>query len=100
LTNNINQYTLGVNKMMITKLWRKRVLVVGTMVLILSLFALNLNALLFQGRAEVSQAKALPIFLPLKAEFIPPYSYYCTPWGMTCIIILAENGVQQKITLV
>jgi len=43
--------------MLIQKFWKKRVMVMGAMVFILTLFALNLNALV-KGKVEINQAKA------------------------------------------
>lgn len=44
--------------MLMQNFWRKRILVIGAMVFLLTLCALNLNALV-RGKVEVNQAQAL-----------------------------------------
>ncbi len=47
--------------MLIQKFWKKRMALIGAMVFILTLFALNLNALV-TGKVEVNQANALRLW--------------------------------------
>jgi len=78
--------------MLIQKFWRKRVMVITAMVFIMTLFALNLNALV-KGKVEINQAEAWKFWIfGLHRVCTGTHSdgttyEYCCRNGITCITI-------------
>jgi hypothetical protein len=82
--------------MMIQKFWRKRALVIGAAIFLLTLVALDLNALVFQGKAGMSEAQAFLGIHLRHAQKINGQTQ-CPNSGWNCLVIDWAPG--QEITI-
>jgi len=78
---------------LMNNLWKKKAAVIVAAVFILTLLALDLNALLLQGKWDVSQARAA---LPFSyyfghAIYSPNGQILCPCCGWTCAVIVLKN---------
>jgi hypothetical protein len=84
--------------MRMNNLCKKKVAIIVVAVFLLTLCALDLNALLLQGKGDVSQAQAvttLKIFRGHTVTIRDPQGnvigYDCVPSGFSCAIIVIGN---------
>ncbi len=87
--------------MLFQKFWRKRLKVIGAMMFVLILFALNLNALL-KGKVEVNQADAWKLWILHIEKVIGPApggGVICHGNGFDCIWLDlgSDEGIQVPV---
>jgi len=82
-------------------LWKK-VAIIISLTFLLGLFAVDLNALLFQGKIDQSQAQALKVKVELKELVVDPKtgSWSCPTDGYNCIVMsIASKRIEIPLTL-
>lgn len=83
--------------MYIQKFWKKKVAVIVVAVFVLTILALDLNALLLQGKPEVSQAEAVDFQIHWRHAEVINGQVQCPTGGFDCVVIVL--GKDREITI-
>jgi len=84
--------------MVMNNLWKRKKAVIVAAVFLLTLCALDLNALLLQGKADVSQAQAVDFQIRWRHAITGPDGrVQCPDGGFDCVVIVL--GKDKEITI-